>query len=170
MRRLMPADFGLVAFGAAIPAHAANIRMPVKAPAYVHAYYNWTGFYLGAHIGYGWADFEGSDLITGAATGSLSTTGFIYGGQLGYNYQIGSWVLSIEADFTFGDVKDRQDLGGGDFGEVKLDRAITAAARVGYAFDRTLLYLKAGAPGRRRNTISRYLVAPPPAPSIAADG
>ena len=45
------AILGLAALGA--PAHAADIPMPVKAvpPAYVHAYYNWTGFYVGAHAG-----------------------------------------------------------------------------------------------------------------------
>jgi outer membrane immunogenic protein len=54
MRRLILAIFGVVAFGAAIPAKAADIPrpMPVKgAPTYVHAFYNWTGFYLGAHVG-----------------------------------------------------------------------------------------------------------------------
>ena len=147
MRRLILALFGVVAFGAAIPAKAADIPrpMPVKgAPTYVHAFYNWTGFYLGAHVGYGWADFGGFDPVTGASTGSRSANGFIYGGQLGFNYQLGSWVLGIEGEFTFGDVKDRQDLGGGSFAEIKLEHIYTAAARIGYAFDRTLLYGKIG--------------------------
>lgn len=48
--RFALAGLGLIALGAAAPANAADIRLPVKAapPAYVQTYYNWTGFYLGA--------------------------------------------------------------------------------------------------------------------------
>lgn len=144
MRRLTLTILGLMTFAAAAPAQAADIRLPVKAPAYVHTYYNWTGFYLGGHAGYGWADFGGSDPVTGLPTGSLSAKGLIYGGQLGFNYQIGSWVLGVEGEFSFGDVKYREDFGAGNTAEIKLDQIFTAAGRVGYAFDRTMIYGKAG--------------------------
>ena len=145
MKRSFLAGLALMAVVVAAPASAADLprSMPYKAPAYVTAY-NWTGFYLGAHVGYGWADFGGFDPVTGATTGSRSANGFIYGGQLGFNYQLGSWVLGIEGEFTFGDVKDREELGGGSFAEIKLEHIYTAAARIGYAFDRTLLYGKIG--------------------------
>ena len=139
------AILGLAALGA--PAHAADIPMPVKAapPAYVHAYYNWTGFYLGAHAGYGWADFSGTDALTGMITGSQQAAGFIYGGTVGFNYQAGSWVFGVEGEFTFGDVKHTQDFLGLASASFKVDQIYTAAGRIGYAFDRMLLYGKFGA-------------------------
>jgi outer membrane immunogenic protein len=145
MRRFALAALSVLAIGAAVPAQAADIRLPVKAqPSFVHAYYNWTGFYVGAHIGYGWADFEGVDPVVGVLTDSFSATGFIYGGQIGFNYQMGSWVFGIEGDFSFGDIKHSEDILGIATAEAKVDRIITAAARIGYAFDRTLLYAKLG--------------------------
>ena len=145
MRRFAFAALSLIAISAAVPAQAADIRMPVKAaPAYVHTYYNWTGFYVGAHIGYGWADFTGVDPVVGVLTDSVSAKGFIYGGQLGFNYQMGSWVFGIEGDFSFGDVKYSEDFLGLATAEVKLDRIFTVAGRIGYAFDRTLFYGKFG--------------------------
>jgi outer membrane immunogenic protein len=47
--------------------------------------YNWTGFYVGAHAGVGWSDGD---------------SGFIGGGQVGFNYQINQWVLGVEGDFA----------------------------------------------------------------------
>jgi outer membrane immunogenic protein len=146
MRRFAFAALSSIAIGAAVPANAADIRMPVKAqPAFVHAYYNWTGFYLGAHIGYGWADFTGVDPVVGILSDTASASGFIYGGQVGFNYQMGSWVFGIEGDFSFGDIKwDESFLLGLATAEAKVDRIITVAGRIGYAFDRTLIYGKFG--------------------------
>jgi outer membrane immunogenic protein len=57
-----------------------------RAPAYrappPPLFYNWTGFYAGVHAGGGWADLGIGD------TG----TGFIGGGQVGFNYQVNQWV------------------------------------------------------------------------------
>lgn len=145
MRRLVLAAVSSVALGAAVPAQAADIRLPVKAPpTYVQAFYNWTGFYLGAHVGYGWADFGGVDPVAGVVTDSLSASGLIYGGQVGFNYQLGSWVFGVEGEFTFGDVKHTENLLGLATAEVKIKNIYNVAARIGYAFDRTLLYGKVG--------------------------
>jgi outer membrane immunogenic protein len=146
MRRFVLAGLGLIALGAT--GHAADIRMPMPvkgvAPAYVHTYYNWTGFYAGAHVGYGWADFSGSDPLAGIVTDTASARGLLYGGELGFNYQLGSWVLGIEGEFSFGDVKYTEDFLPLASAEIKLDRIYTVAGRVGYAFDRTLIYGKFG--------------------------
>lgn len=136
---------GLIAAVAASPANAADIPMPVKArPAPVAAYYNWTGVYVGGHVGYGWGRFSGLDPATGAVTDSLTAKGIFGGAQLGANYQVGSVVFGLEGTFSLGDIKYREDFGGGDFGTIKVDQMATIAGRIGYAFDRTLLYGKFG--------------------------
>src|SRR5215470_18901965 len=64
---------------------------PYRAPPPPLPFYVWTGLYVGVHVGGGWADLGVGD------TGS----GFIGGGQVGYNYQISpQWVLGVEADVS----------------------------------------------------------------------
>ena len=117
---------------------------PVRGPAYppplppVPLFYNWTGFYVGGHIGVGWADGGSS--------------GFLGGGQVGYNYQINpQWVLGVEADIAGTTIKDSVSaavIGPGAVltanATASLDWVSTFAARFGYAFDRWLVYSKVG--------------------------
>jgi outer membrane immunogenic protein len=144
MRRLIFSSLALIAFNAALPARAADIPPQVptaRAPAvYLPLAFNWTGFYIGAHGGWGWARFRGGSLGT---TDTVNGDGALGGGQLGFNYQVGSWVFGGEADMSYADIKHREEFFGG-FGQAKIDRLTTAAARIGYAFDRTLLYGKFG--------------------------
>ncbi|MHC1728165.1 MAG: outer membrane protein [Syntrophobacteraceae bacterium] len=70
--------------------------------------FNWTGPYAGLHIGYGWGgrDTNFYPLPDAATFGVSSATlnpnpsGVIGGIQAGYNYQMGRWVVGIEADFS----------------------------------------------------------------------
>jgi outer membrane immunogenic protein len=139
MMRSVFAGFGLVALLAA-PATAADLprqAAPYRSPAYVTSY-NWTGFYLGANAGYGWGNSDGLDL----------RGGFI-GGQVGYNWQgAGSpWVLGVEVDSAWADF-GRSDTFATTAGLVSVSSNAnyigTARARVGYAFDRTLVYVTGG--------------------------
>ena len=75
-------------------------KLPVAAPVY-----NWTGFYIGGNIGYGWgkSDNDFADAVTGFATvpmGSDTTNvnGVIGGLQAGYNWQTDSFVFGLETD------------------------------------------------------------------------
>jgi outer membrane immunogenic protein len=91
----------------AIPASAADLptRMPVKAP--IVPVWSWTGFYVGANLGYSWGRSSTDATFNNATTGALDGTasdkfnlnGVIGGGQLGYNWQTGMWVLGVETDF-----------------------------------------------------------------------
>ena len=96
MKRSFFAGLALTAAVIAAPASAADLprSMPYKAPAYVTAY-NWTGFYIGAHAGYGWGASNGFDL----------SGGFV-GGQIGYNWQAAGspWVFGVEADSAWADL------------------------------------------------------------------
>ncbi len=93
-RKCLLAGIALGAFGAQAPARAADIRLPVKAPAFA-AVYNWTGFYLGAHVGYGNGSF-GPGTNPHPLQGVFfppSVTGLIGGYQAGYNRQLANNVV-----------------------------------------------------------------------------
>jgi outer membrane immunogenic protein len=137
----------LVAFSSV--ASAADLPRPVyKAPPALYnpaPVFSWTGFYAGVHGGYGWSRFSGNDPVAGPST--VNAKGWLGGVQLGYNYQIGTFVIGAEGDFSWADVKNVQNdplgLGGGQ-ATLKNDYFITGALRLGYAFDRTLIYAKGG--------------------------
>ncbi len=75
-------------------------------------------------------------------------TGFIGGGQIGYNWQINSFVLGVEGDIQYSAQKRTETatvLGVTVTGEEKIPWFGTARGRVGYAFDNFLLYATGGA-------------------------
>jgi outer membrane immunogenic protein len=109
------------------------------------AVYDWTGFFVGANAGYGFgADdtikLESEDFDS---VGGLDMHGFIGGGQLGANWQAGTWVLGAEADMQFADISDSQfheldDVSVDTKGSI--DWLSTVRLRSGVAFDRMFLY------------------------------
>lgn len=112
MKRLATAIAAIGLIGT--PAFAADmaVKAPPPAPAPI---YNWTGWYVGGNIGFGWGDADTSytPLPTAVGFGDLLPTtlglhpdGVIGGIQAGYNWQINSWVLGIEADFQGSDMHD----------------------------------------------------------------
>jgi outer membrane immunogenic protein len=114
-----------------------------KAPA-VSASPNWTGFYLGGHIGAGFSyrDWEFADHSVASDSGDA----FIAGGQIGFNYQIGKWVLGGEADMSWGNLRDQSPCPDGLSNcRTKQSWLATSTGRLGYAFDPALFYLKGGA-------------------------
>jgi outer membrane immunogenic protein len=108
------------------------------APPIIPLIYNWNGFYVGGHVGAGWSD--GGD------------AGFLGGGQAGYNYQIGQWVLGAEWQMSATSIKDTVSTSfifpgfavGAASIEARLDWVSTFAARFGWAFDHWLVYGKVG--------------------------
>jgi outer membrane immunogenic protein len=127
----------LVAVGIATTASAADLpRHYTKAPAYVApAGYNWTGFYVGVNAGGIWN--------TDNAFGDAS--GFAGGGQLGYNWQgMGNpLVFGIEADIQGTSLKDSATIGAVS-AEAKIPAFATIRGRIGYAWDRAMLYATGG--------------------------
>ena len=88
-------------------AQAADIPRPVyKGPRSVVAYYNWTGFYIGANGGYGWGSSDWKAPVV-----SVKPKGWLAGGTIGYNYQMGSFVWGLEGDFDWADVADSTACG-----------------------------------------------------------
>ena len=126
MKRTLIAGAAFASLFAAASASAADLPIyPKAAPA---AVYDWTGFYLGTNVGYSWGRGsttgtstglqEVSTFVTnggavppgplltdvftplagGVFSGRSDIKGFLGGGQLGYNWQIGSWLAGLEAD------------------------------------------------------------------------
>jgi outer membrane immunogenic protein len=158
MRRLQCALLATVAaIGFASVASAAD--MPVKAVPMVApvAAYNWTGWYVGINGGYGWN--SGSNNINyfapvtgfaGTSNGFQSRGGF-GGGQIGYNWQYNQIVFGAEADFQGSDISDSFNVtvasNGGPLGVnagQRLNYFGTVRGRLGYAFDRALIYATGG--------------------------
>lgn len=173
MKYLLLATTALLSFGACaaaadLPSRKAPAQF-VESPARV---YDWTGVYLGLNAGAalgnnnssnGYSAFGFSPLNTPAAYYGYSwanngTAQFIGGGQLGYNYQVGQLVFGGEADLQW---LTNGGHGNGSSaapvltqptayavvngrGRDNTDYFGTVRARLGYAMDRTLLYVTGG--------------------------
>jgi outer membrane immunogenic protein len=133
---------------ACIPSRAADIT-PVgpaplpAAPTYIPATFYWSGFYAGATLGGGFGTASLFDPFAGQ-TSSASLNGFLAGGYLGANYQFNSLVVGFEGDFI---ASWAEGTATDVAGSLKVDvlSTIGAAARVGWAIDRLLIFAKAGA-------------------------
>jgi outer membrane immunogenic protein len=101
----------------------AGIAAAVLCGAHVHAgtpLFNWSGFYAGANAGYGWGDPPISVFSIPAvsappalpATYHPSFSGFIGGGQAGYNYQFTNTILGIETDISYSHIRSSTAVSG----------------------------------------------------------
>jgi len=121
-------------------------------PAYVAPIYNWTGFYIGAHIG---GAFSGNN---GDVAGFPANTsgGFLGGGQIGYNYQFApNWVLGLEGDISGLDYKRTvfDDIG---TLQQKTDWLASVTGRLGYTWGPGMIYAKGGVAFRDHGGFSAY--------------
>ena len=133
------------------------------------------------HAGYGFGSDDNIE-TSGQAAGNIANVlggarpasvgldrdGFIGGGQIGYNWQFApNWLFGIEADISYTDF--RRDHVGGDACrsagpgtllntfESRLDYLGTVRGRIGYVFDRTLIYATGGlAYGDVRNSVNFF--------------
>jgi outer membrane immunogenic protein len=148
MKRLLLASVGFsaLAMAAALAADAPPGRYmpPPRAPAYV-PFFSWNGLYLGINAGYGWGRSRWTDTVTGATTGHFDVNGPLVGGTVGYNLQVGGIVLGVEGDFAWSGIKGSNAIVCAPVCETELTWLGTARGRAGYALDRFLPYLTAGA-------------------------
>jgi outer membrane immunogenic protein len=99
---LIATSAGFAAAAAMPGAQAAD--MPVKAQRYYEPSASWAGWYIGAHAGAAWhqtsanvLDQDSEEFPFGS---TFSKTGFIGGGQIGYNWQHGNFVFGLEGDIS----------------------------------------------------------------------
>jgi outer membrane immunogenic protein len=159
---LIATSAGFAAAAAAVPgAQAAD--MPIKAPRYVEPAANWAGWYIGAHAGAAWQQTQtdsvfdtGTYGLIGQGNTSASKTGFIGGGQIGYNWQHGNFVFGLEGDISGLTSKTSAHLGG-TYGvlDSKIQWLSTVRSRFGLAVGDTMAYMTAGvAFGGVKNTLN----------------
>lgn len=120
-------------------------------PLPVQADYDWTGFYAGANVGFVFFKEDMDATPDGVGVGipfdaSETDTSFTYGGQIGYNHQIGALVLGVEGDFNFLDVGSDLTFTGKNTTnwESDYDWFATVRARAGFASGNTLFYATGG--------------------------
>jgi outer membrane immunogenic protein len=119
------------------------VPMPMKAAPYVAPFYNWTGLYVGFNGGYGFGYSDWSR--AGLATGGFKINGPVAGGTIGYNLQMGAYVWGVEGDFDWANIKGTTNNGCAPGCTTKDTWLATARGRLGYAFDRWLPFITAGA-------------------------
>jgi outer membrane immunogenic protein len=164
-----------VAFAALIAgsAMAADLGAPVyRRPAAIPvAVSSWTGFYVGFNGGYGWSNssttatpfqnFPGLVVIPPFAV-SQNLNGAVFGGQLGYNYQIANWVVGVEGDFDWAGINNASSSlaispgsGGtandGFMAHQNIQWLASIRGRLGYVWGPSLLYVTGGAAWDKRN-------------------
>jgi len=146
---------GLALFALALGtrlAGAADLPVgPAPAPAYLPPPFTWTGFYIGGNIGGAWAQDSWSDSLFSLTWNNSSNNGrFIGGGQAGFNYQLGYFVIGLEGDFDWVGHQNNSTTVviptiANSVQVVSNDTRIsTLAGRFAFAADRWLIYGKAG--------------------------
>jgi outer membrane immunogenic protein len=111
-----------------------------REPVFEQAPFTWTGFYVGTHLGYGWSDIDWQE--TPAFDGTHDGSGWLAGGQIGYNWQAGRFVYGVEADLSSSWIDGGNNCCGHD-----INWLASVRGRAGITgFDnRTLFYVTAGA-------------------------
>jgi len=148
MKSWLFGSVGLLALAAASPAFAADL--PLKAAPPVPALYNWTGVYIGingsAVLSDKRWDYFGPLLPTGD-DGAHNFTGLFGGVQVGFDYQVGSWVFGVEAQGDWGRARGTSDslLFANQTNRTLIDAFGLINGRFGYALNNALLYVKGGA-------------------------
>jgi outer membrane immunogenic protein len=134
------------------PPAPAPAPYPVAPPVYRPLIYNWTGFYIGAHLGGGWTRAHWRDGVTGLDISSHNNGGFIGGLQGGYNWNSLDWLVGVEVQSSWGSISNGADwIDPIDpiFPRKRTGSTIenigTVAVRVGRTWDRSLFYVKGGA-------------------------
>jgi outer membrane immunogenic protein len=172
MKRILLATTALALGGPVFAADLAPVQMPLKAPPVVARPFSWTGCYIGGHLGGDWghANFVDPNTLFGGGLGLFAPTGtgvgidqgagVVGGGQVGCDYQFATnWVVGLAGDFSWtnldGSKSDPYAFSGGDslFGgkngvpatlRDQTDWLASVTGRVGYTWDRWMLYGKGG--------------------------
>jgi outer membrane immunogenic protein len=148
MKKLILGSMAMAAM-VATPAIAADLPAKVKAPP-APVVYDWSGAYVGFNAGGMWTDinrhFFNSPVAADFSTSSDSD--FIYGFHAGAQWQWGQWILGFEAAYSGCGRECRTTTGvlpsppftPNTAGEHKLTNLFTVGPRLGFAWDRWMIF------------------------------
>jgi outer membrane immunogenic protein len=130
------------------------VRVYTKAPPVAAPVYDWSGFYVG--LNGGGASSRECLTITSAAgapviansEGCHNATGGLAGGQIGYRWQTANWVMGVEAQGDWADLRGSNSSLTAVIpytNQTKVDAIGLFTGQVGYAWNNVLLYVKGGA-------------------------
>jgi outer membrane immunogenic protein len=136
-RRMLIASAAVAALGGT--ALAADLPTTKGPPVYTPPppIFTWTGVYIGGQVGYEFG--RAYPIVGGVAAAPFSPNGVVGGGHVGYNYQIGMFVLGVEGDANGASYNGGNGVA---FSRTPLDGSVRG--RLGYAWDRALLYATGG--------------------------
>jgi outer membrane immunogenic protein len=161
MKKFLLAMFAVS--GLATAANAADMAVkarPLPPPVPVAI---WTGCYIGVNAGGAWSRVHDDWRVTGTGladpafvntngTHREDGSGWLAGGQVGCNYQTGQFVLGVEGDIDYTDVRSSRDLATVNLGAAQVYHSdfrqhwlATVRGRAGLAVDQWLLYVTGGA-------------------------
>jgi outer membrane immunogenic protein len=150
-----------------VSAFAADLGIPPAQPQVVIPPFTWTSCYAGVQAGGGWGKKDLTDTVGilsslpgGFSAANLDVSGYMVGGQIGCDYQFApTWVVGIEGAATGGNISKTTNFAttaivpGDDTATFINDTAsfrsttdflASITGRIGYAFDRWLVYGKGG--------------------------
>jgi outer membrane immunogenic protein len=117
---------------------AAKAAEPIQQPPSEVPVFTWTGFYLGIQGGYVWTNLD----VSPSGLSSNDLNGGMFGGYAGYNFEYAPWVFGIEGDFN-GTWNNSSGVIVGPpaaIVDIGTDWLASIRARVGYSYDRALIY------------------------------
>ena len=157
-RRILMASVGAIALAGS--AFAADLPSRAPPPVYVPPapIFTWTGIYIGGQIGYAWGTSNTNlgDNFGDYTSFSTNNSGVIGGAHVGYNLQLSQFVVGLEGDVdgsslsktVYGDPLIGAGTGFGVFVPTTISGNLgvqgSIRGRVGYAWDRVLLYATGG--------------------------
>ena len=171
MRTRLLTLLAVAGLGAAMAhsASAADLSMPPVYRGPPPAYFTWTGWYVGLNGGGGWGQTNHTATVNAAGlppvtTNNFNTSGWLGGGTIGYNYQMGQWLVGAEADLDWSNIRGTFNgtvpvagVGAAAFSlSSQLNWLDTTRVRVGWVWDHALFYGTAGAAVTAADTQTRF--------------
>jgi outer membrane immunogenic protein len=121
---------------------------PVYTKAPMMAPFTWTGCYIGGNGGGLFATNDWTVTGTGFAQSSVNINSWLAGAQVGCNYQMGAVVLGLQGDYDWSNgsssAADASFGPGAVVDQTNIKSLASVTGRVGYAWDRFMLYGKGG--------------------------
>jgi outer membrane immunogenic protein len=155
MKRILLTTVSLGVLGLVSPALGADLPY-AKAPVIAAPVYDWTGFYIGGFGGGGYGNHNVNNATgpTGLAdfTANYTSQGAVAGGEAGYNWHSGSYVVGLVGDLFWSGMKgnDASGFAAGSFPGVtgvdadNLRWGGTVRALAGYTLDRWMFFFTGG--------------------------